>query len=455
MAFYTKATDTAVVLQTSSSSPGAGWSLVSDVQAAFDQARSAGLPLFIRPGTYPTTEITVNASNGGGQSLWVYAMPSTVTLQLTSGSNLLNINGVNRCRIENIDFDGNHVTFANLSDSSALIALNNARYTQIFNCQIYNSVACGVYASNGSDNTIRDCIVYGCSVGLWTLDSFSQISSNIVQSCANNGVMIWTSNVTGNNSIVSGNLITSIASGSGTGQNGNGIEVYKAVAVNVIGNSISGCQYSAIRFNGGGDAIVLGNNCYGARETAIFIEAPTSGTDLNGAVVCANMVDTAGNGISVANSGDGGQGTARSVAISGNRVAGIVHQTINDPGYIPTTSIAFGISVERACVVSGNLVDGAAGVGINVGHNSASGDVNTTGNLVLNSPLGIAYSAQNGAGNIVISSNEIQGASSGAIVSGVYDDGTDTLYRVPGSIDYGNQYDAQEGVAFVGNNRSY
>jgi uncharacterized secreted repeat protein (TIGR03808 family) len=455
MSLYTKTSDTAVVLQTASSSPGAGWASVADVQTAFNQARSAGLPLFILPGVYPTTEITVNSSNGNGQTLWAYATPGTVTLQLTSGNNLLNINGIYNCRIENISFNGNHVTFSNLSASSALITLNGAKFTQIINCQIFNSVACGIYASNYSSNVIRDCVIFNCSYGVWTLDSFSQITSNTVQTCSNNGIMIWTSNVAGNNSIISSNLVTSINSGSGTGQNGNGISIYKALAVNVIGNSISGCQYSAIRINGGGDAVVLGNNCYGSRETAIFLEAPTAGTNLTGGVVCANMVDTAGNGISVANSGQGGQGTARSVAITGNRVSGIVHQTINDPGYIPTVSIAFGISVEKACVVSGNLIDAAAGVGINVGHNVASGDVNANGNLVLNAPLGIGYSAQTGAGNIVISSNEIQGATSGAIISCVYNDATDTLSVAPGATDYGNQHDAQEGVAFVGNNRSY
>jgi parallel beta-helix repeat protein len=188
-------------------------------------------------------------------------VPGSVVLQLTSGNNLLNINGIYSCKVENILFDGNNVTFSNLSTSSALITLNGAKFTQILNCQTYNSVACGIYASNNSSNTIRDCVVYNCSYGIWTLDSYSQITSNTVQTCSNNGIMIWTTNIAGNNSIVSNNLITSINSGSGTGQNGNGINVFKAIAVNIMGNQISGCQYSSIRINGGGDAIVLGNNC--------------------------------------------------------------------------------------------------------------------------------------------------------------------------------------------------
>ncbi|QAY96656.1 hypothetical protein CWB41_13720 [Methylovirgula ligni] len=74
-------------------------------------------------------------------------------------------------------------------------------------------------------------------------------------------------------------------------------------------------------------------------------------------------------------------------------------------------------------------------------------------NLVLNSPVGIGYNTAAGAGQCVISGN--QGATSGAIISVTWNDTTGSVAVTPGATDYGNQYDAQEGVAFVGNNRSY
>ncbi|MBY6241149.1 TIGR03808 family TAT-translocated repetitive protein [Methylosinus sp. Sm6] len=454
MPLYTKISDAAVVLQNASSSPGTGWTTVANVQAAFNQSRSNGLPLFIKPGVYTTTNILVNSSTGGGQTLSVYAIPGTVVLQLTSGSNLLTINGIYSCRIDGINFNGNNVNFTNLNDSSALLSITNAPYCEVINCQFYNSVACGVYIS-GSSCTIRDNLVYQCSYGIWGMDAVLYVNGNRVQNCANNGIMIWTSTVTGNGSIVSGNNINTIQSGSGAGQNGNGIVVFRAVAVTISSNTISGCKYSAIRCNGGGNEIIQGNNCYGSREMAIFIEAPNAGIDLNGAVVSGNIIDTAGNGIAVANSGMGGQGTAKSVTITGNRVTNIIHQTINDPGYVPTVSLAFGIYAEGAAVISGNIVDGAAGIGIISGHNASTHDLNVNGNLILTSPIGIGYSAQSGAGQIIISSNQIQGAAGGAIVSVVFNDSAGTVGRVAGSTDYGNHYDAQIGNIFVGNNRSY
>ena len=454
MTFYTKPLDNCVVLQSSGSSPGTDWTAVSDVQAAFDQARSAGLPLFIRPGVYQTTELSVTSSNGGGQLLSVSCIPGTVSLQLTSGDNLLNVQGIS-CKFEGLIFDGNNVSFSNLQTSSALLVIDGVSAAEISNCILQNSVACGIYIPNGSSAIIRNCNLNNCSFGIWSLDSVVIVESNTIENCTNNGILIWTSTVTGNSSSVTNNFINTIGSGSGTGQNGNGVDVFRAVAVNIVGNRFNACQYSSIRCDGGVDAIIIGNNCYNSREVAIFIEAPTAGIDLNGASIIGNMIDNAGNGITVTNSGGGGQGTARSVTISGNRITNVVNRTINDPGYVPTVSIGFGINVEGACVVSGNIIDTAAGLGIIAGHNAYAHDLNINGNLILNSPIGIGYSAQSGAGQIVISSNQIQGATSGGIISTVFDDSTGTISIVPGSTDYGNQYDSQIGNIFVGNNRSY
>ncbi|MEW6436804.1 MAG: TIGR03808 family TAT-translocated repetitive protein [Pseudomonadota bacterium] len=455
MTLYTKFVDNAVVLVTASSSPGTGYATVASVEAAVNQARTNGVPLFIRPGTYQTTEIVVDSTAGGGAPAYITAVPGTVDLQLTSGNNLLTINGISNCKIENVTLDANNVTFSNLSISSAALQLDSCSGLEIINCTIINSVACGIYADQVSDSLIQGCVVSACSYGIWGLDSLLSVDNNFVSACSNNGIMLWTSTVTGNSSSITNNKIFSINSGSGTGQFGNGINVFRAVAVNVVSNVISGCQYSAIRCNGGGDAIIVGNNCYGSRENAIFIEAPAAGINFNNGVVSGNIIDTAGGGITIANSGGGDQGTSRSVAITGNQMSNINKWDITDPGYVPTNGNGVGIYCEGACVISGNLVDTAAGFGIIAGHNFASHDINVNANLVLNSPIGIGYGTGTGAGQLVISGNQIQGATGGAIVSVTYDDTTGNVARTAGSTDYGNQYDAQEGDIFVGNNRSY
>lgn len=454
MPFYTKPADNALVLATAAASPGTGWTVAASVQAAVNQARSSGLPLFIRPGTYPTTEIIVNGSTGGGGAFSMSSLPGSAVLQLTSGNNLLAIAGIASVVIDGIAFDGNNVNFSNASDASALLRLDNCADTKIVNSQFTRSTRSGIHTVNGCTPTIRACRVNSCKFAIWCVDSRAVIDGNWIESCSNNGVMVWTSTVTGNSSSITNNFIGQIGSQSGTGQHGNGISVFRAIAVNIVGNRISGCRYSAIRCNGGGNAIIVGNNCYGSREMAIFIEAPAAGIDLNGAVVSGNVIDEAGNGIAVANSGYGGQGTARSVTISGNRIVNVVRRTINDPGYVPTVSNGFGVYVEGACVVSGNLVENCQGWGVIAGHNGGN-DLSVNGNLIINCPVGIGYASHSGAGQMAITGNQIRGASGGSIVWCGFNDATGDVARLAGTTDYGNQYDAQIGNVFIGNNRAY
>ncbi len=141
--------------------------------------------------------------------------------------------------------------------------------------------------------------------------------------------------------------------------------------------------------------------------------------------------------------------------VSGNNVHNTVVWDIPDPGYSPTTGNAIGIYCETNALVSGNIVDSSAKFGIIAGHNVFSSNLNINSNLILNTPIGIGYGNQSGAGQLEISGNQIQGATSGAIVSVTYNDLTGSVARTTGSSDYGNQYDAQEMTVFVGNNRSY
>lgn len=206
------------------------------------------------------------------------AVPGTAVIQLTSGNNLLTINGVSNCKLDNIILDGNNVTFSNLSTSSAVLNLDWASHLEVIKCNIINSFAC--------------CTIGTCSYGIWGLDSNVQIDGCYITNCSNNGILIHTSSITGNSSRITNCSIFSINSGSGTGQNGNGINVSQAVGVNINGNTISRTQYSSIHCNGGGDAIIIGNNCSGAREFAIFIEAPAAGIIFTGAS-CAEIVSMA------------------------------------------------------------------------------------------------------------------------------------------------------------------
>lgn len=183
------------------------------------------------------------------------------------------------------------------------------------------------------------------------------------------------------------------------------------------------------------------------------MEAPGAGIDLTGCVVSNNSMDTVGNGINVANSGQFSDGTSRSVIVEGNRISNVLDNPIPDTGYWPPSTGGGGISVEQDCVVSGNLIDGAALVGIQAGINSASRDLVVTGNLVRNAPIGIGVSndaVTGSGGSVVVSGNIVRNASTGGIVPTVFT-GT-TLNRV-GTTEYGNNLGIAVGGVTFGNNR--
>lgn len=452
MPLYAQTFDTATVLVTQAASPGAGWTTMATVQAAFDKARNDGRPLFIRPGVYTTAPVVVTTGTGGGKPLYAYAVPGTVTIKLASAGNLLTIQGVASCKLEGLIFDAAGVALPN--PESALLRVENAD-PLVSQCVFVNSTKTGIYATANANAKIDKCRIASCNFGIWSSDATSEISGNIVESCTNNGIMIYRSTVTGDSSRVTENLVKDIGSTSGTGQNGNGVSIYRAIGVVVSDNRFFNCQYSAVRANGGGNLTVADNNIYNAREMAIFIEATSAGINLNGATITGNTIDNAGIGISVANQGLYGDGVAKRATVSNNHITGIVKRVITDPGYVPQTGNGAAIVVEGGCVVSANVIETAAGFGIIAGTNDATRDLNINGNLVISAATGIGWSNHPSAGQVLIVGNMVKGATNGSIVPVLLNGATQQYARVAGSLEYGNQPSAQIGNAFIGNNRGY
>jgi uncharacterized secreted repeat protein (TIGR03808 family) len=94
-------------------------------------------------------------------------------------------------------------------------------------------------------------------------------------------------------SVVACNRIERIrADGGGTGQNGNGINAFRAGGVLVCGNRVSDCAYSAVRGNSSSDIQIIANSCTRLGEVALYAEFA-----FQGALIANNLVDTAAIGI--------------------------------------------------------------------------------------------------------------------------------------------------------------
>jgi len=476
MAFFQKILDDKIVGTVANSSPGTGWTSVANFPAMITNARTACLPLYLLPGIYSSGQIDVTTSTGGGNPITLTAALGTVTIQLSASAQyLFKATDVNNIIISNITFDGNNMTLTESTTFPGVVrfsGVNGINNFVIDNCTITHSKGSGISTDNATGRICNNSI-YGCDNGICGLDSRLQIERNSVNYCNDNGIQIWTSSVNGNSSTVSNNYITNISHNSGgTGQYGNGIVLYRAQNVRVINNVIGITDFSSIRLNQAGNCHVMGNFCFSAREVALFIECPgpgSSGTYLVGGVVANNIINGAGGGIAVVNSGLAGDGVTRRITVIGNQISNITRTYISD---YSNYTFGIGILCEGGCNIVGNSIESTDIAGIMLGTNNASTDLLASGNFVRNTNIGIGYSADPSAVGTLISGNLISGyttssnvtdpnyAHSGAIVSASYIAGTANTYQrdsstgVPNT-DYGNATQTVAGPLTVGNNKSH
>jgi uncharacterized secreted repeat protein (TIGR03808 family) len=199
---------------------------------------------------------------------------------------------------------------------------------------------------------------------------------------------------------VSANRIERIAAKSGgSGQNGNGINVFRAGSVMVTGNRIADCAFSAIRSNSGSNCQMIGNSCARLGEVALYAEF-----SFEGAIIANNLVDKAATGVSVTNFNEGG----RLAVVQGNLIRNLFLR--KDPA-----ANGVGIAVEADSVVTGNVIEGSINYGIVIGWGPYLRDVSVTDNLIRDAFIGIGVSVDPSAGFALITNNLITGAKDGGI----------------------------------------
>src|SRR5690606_12990066 len=134
---------------------------------------------------------------------------------------------------------------------------------------------------------IERCTVSGAAdTAIYAVDSRGlAVTGNIVTDCGNGGILVHRREPAEDRTVVSGNRIERIrADNGGTGQWGNGINVFRAGGVVISGNVIDDCAFSAIRSNGGSNVQVTGNQCLRSGETGLYSEFVFEGALIAGNV---------------------------------------------------------------------------------------------------------------------------------------------------------------------------
>ncbi len=362
------------------------------------KAAEQAMPVFLPAGDYVISNIRLP------RSVRIEGVPGAT--RIVYGGNGYLFAAEDAVRVE---FAGLVIAGANrsLGDAAqALIDLRRVDQLTIDGCDILGSAGTGI-ALESVSGAIERCSISGAAdYAIYSVNARGlRITSNTVSDCADGGILVHRWQAGEDGTLVTGNRVMRCSARSGgTGQYGNGINVFRAGNVVVSGNHVSDCAFSAIRSNGGSNVQITGNQCLRSGETGLYSEFI-----FEGALIANNLVDGAANGISVVNFTEGG----RLAVVSGN----IVRNLSDEAPYEAFEAIGFGIgiAVEADTAVTGNVIEGAPRFGLMLGYGPFLRNVVANGNVIREAGEGIAVSVVEGAGAAVICDNVIEGVQRGVV----------------------------------------
>ena len=384
--------------------PGAAFGLEADsprdqtklLQSAIDQTAARGQVLALAPGRYITGALRLPAGTR------IAGVPGATLLSFAGGGTFLDGQGAAHVDLSGLVLDGVLLPLA-AGRSGGLIRLAGCRDVHLSRLTLRNSPAHAIVLESSAGRIAECDISAAAESAIFSLDAKGlEITGNTITDCANNGILVWRSAPGEDGTLVSGNRIERIAAtNGGSGQNGNGINVYRAGKVLVTGNRIADCAYSAIRGNAASNIQMVANSASRIGEVALYAEF-----GFEGALIASNLIDGAAAGISVTNFNEGG----RLAVIQGNIIRNLRRRE-----HEPEDKRGEGIGVEADAAVTGNVIENAPTCGIVIGWGRYMREVVATGNLIRQTRIGIAISGDPGAGACHLANNMISGASEGAI----------------------------------------
>ena len=235
----------------------AGQDVSAALQTAIDQTASHGVGLRLPPGTFAIGRpiyLRPGAALSG-------ALGAT-TLAFGNGAGLIG-QAADNLRIEDLALDGAHAALDTTRGVEGLLSLDQCANIRLSGLELRRSAGNGLVLKSVS-GSVENCRMHQMRrAGLFSLDGRGvRIAANDIQDCGDNGILVWTTQPAECGTIVQGNRIERIAAKSGgTGQNGNGINVYRAAGVLVANNRITDCAYSAIRGNAASNIQMIANSC--------------------------------------------------------------------------------------------------------------------------------------------------------------------------------------------------
>jgi uncharacterized secreted repeat protein (TIGR03808 family) len=378
--------------------PGSGDDQGAALNRLIASAAANGQPVFLPPGRYVVSDLVLP------EGARLIGVPGQSRLLYGGDGSFMRAENADRVALEGLVIDGQNRWLG--PEAPGSLTARNVRKIDISDCDFGGSRGHSIMLEGCGGRLNANRIAGAAEAAVYAVQSRGlRVADNDIADCANGGIWVHRWQPGEDNSIVTGNRVERIGSGhGGTGQWGNGINVFRADNVTIANNHISDCAFSAIRSNSGSNVQIVGNQCLRSGETALYSEFA-----FEGAVVASNLIDGGANGISIANFNEGG----RLTTVANNVVRNIV---ANDP-YPPIgPGFGWGIAVEADTAVTGNTIERVSKWGMLLGWGPFLRNVSVTGNIVRDVPVGVAVSVVEEARQALISGNVIEGAPGGAVV---------------------------------------
>ena len=212
-------------------------------------------------------------------------MPGATRLIYGGRGHFMLAEGARRIELSGLTLDGAKQRLG--GHVSGLLHLRGVSEAVIEDMAIAGSDGHGV-TLEACGGRIHHCEIFGARLaGIYAVESRGlSITRNVVRDCANGGILVHRWSTGEDATLIDGNRVMRIsARAGGTGQNGNGINVFRADKVVVSGNIVSDCAFSAIRANSASNLQIAGNTCSRSGETA---RKPTRPSSAAGSTPCAS-----------------------------------------------------------------------------------------------------------------------------------------------------------------------
>ncbi|MEP2943626.1 MAG: TIGR03808 family TAT-translocated repetitive protein [Hyphomicrobiales bacterium] len=378
--------------------PGSREDQSANFQKLLNQSAEQDVPIFLPGGVYKVGGLVFPRRTR------IIGVPGSTRLTFNGRNFLARAERADLIHVHGIIFDGLSLPLS--ENGQGLLTLNTVRDLRVSACDFVGSGLHGLDLT-GAGGTVSGCYFHSIrDTAIFSKQSTGMtITDNSISECGNGGILVHRFTLGDDGSVVSNNRIENIKStNGGTGQWGNGINIYQAHNVMVSNNRISNCAFSSVRANAGHNIQILGNSCSNSGETALYGEF-----SFEGAVVSNNIVDGGTIGISLANFNEGG----RLATVTGNIIRNLTNKLpYKDSGDFKP---GIGIYAEADTVITGNAVENVPQAGIHVGWGEFCRNVVVSQNVIRAAPWGVTASVVKGARDVIIKDNVFGNISKQAI----------------------------------------